>query len=241
MIRLAIVDDDNNDSSVLYAHCERFMQEEENRKYSLTVKTFADGNVFLSEHKKNLFDAVFLDIDMPLVSGMSVAETLRQTDQEICIVFITNMAQYALDGYRVDALDFAVKPVGYYDIALKLNKIVKNISRRPDKALVIKTTEGDTLRLPYSVITYVEVMSHYLVYHTKTETYHCRGSMKEVEDILLPYSFARLSKSYLVNLKYVSGVNKKEMTVTVFEDTLFMTRTMKDSFLDAFYTYLGGQ
>ena len=78
----------------------------------LDVTAFADGAEIVDPYRPG-FDIIFLDIEMPTLGGMPTAERIRQVDPDVVLVFVTNMAQYAIRGYEVDALDFVLKPVSY--------------------------------------------------------------------------------------------------------------------------------
>ena len=74
---------------------------------------------------KPVYDIIFLDIDMPTMNGIELAKYIRKMDGEVSIVFVTNMAKYAINGYEVDADDFIVKPVRYGNFKLKLDRVIK--------------------------------------------------------------------------------------------------------------------
>ena len=90
-----------------------------------TIKDL-DGIDFLSDYEKDT-DVVFLDIMMPLEDGLSIAKKIRKENQTIIIIFVTNMKEYAIEGYSVNAFNFMLKPVVYGDFYLNLKKISKII------------------------------------------------------------------------------------------------------------------
>lgn len=158
-------------------------------------------------------------------------------DSRVVLIFITNMAQYAINGYEVEAIDFVIKPVSYFDFALKIKKAMRYIARNQDKKLTLNTQEG-IVHLYVSDICYIEVIRHYLIYHTINGDYTVRGVMKEIEENLKNYHFVRSNHCYLVNLKYVESVNGNILKVSGYD--LQISRNKKSEFLMKFTRYVGG-
>lgn len=236
MINVAIVDDEEKHCALIKEYLFRYAQDENREISEFAITTFSDGAEFLN--RTDYFDVVFLDIEMPKIDGMTAAKTLRERNQDTVIVFITNMAQYALKGYEVDAVDFIVKPVTYYDFTLKLKKVLRYLALNANKFVVIKAVGGDILRINCSDIIYIEVIQHYLKIHTVKGDVEARGTITDMENKLAPYSFVRCAKSFLVNLKRVQTVHGNEIVVG--GQTLFISRTRREEFLAKFYKYLGG-
>ena len=112
MRQACIVEDSAADAERLKKCVERFAQE---RKESISVRVYKDGIDFLSNYRPEA-DVVFLDVEMPILSGIEVAHKLRNIDPYVCIIFVTNMVQYALRGYEVSALDYVIKPISYFRV-----------------------------------------------------------------------------------------------------------------------------
>ena len=236
MLKVAVVDDDERDSSRIVAYLERFAAETGLK--DMRVLTYSDGQAFLDAFT-DAFDVVFLDIEMPCLNGMESAKRLREINQDVAVVFVTNMAQYALQGYEVNAIDFIVKPVAYFDFALKFKKVLRYVGRNASKPVRLRLSESETVQADSADILYVEVMQHYLVYHMQGGAeYRLRGTMTEAEETLAPYNFVRCSKSFLVNLRRVRTVRAKE--VIVGDATLVIGRTRRAEFLEAYRRFIGG-
>lgn len=107
LLRIAVVEDDAPALTQIQQFLSQYQAE---RGVAVTVASFRDGSEILTDYRP-VYDIIFLDIEMPLVDGMAAAETIRQADENAVIVFTTNMARYAIQGYSVGALDFVVKPV----------------------------------------------------------------------------------------------------------------------------------
>ena len=118
MIRIAIVEDEEQASRTLTSVLKLYAKKE-NLVFSIAL--YKNAESFLVETSK-AFDIVFFDIELPGISGMDAAFKLRESDSSIIIIFVTNMAQYAVRGYEVDALYYIIKPFTYQKVEYKLKK-----------------------------------------------------------------------------------------------------------------------
>lgn len=116
MVRIAIVEDEDSYVEILQSFLKRY-QEECGQKFYVTV--FRDGDEIVEKYKAN-FDIILMDIKMRCMDGMTAAEHIREVDQEVIIMFITNMIQYAIRGYAVNAMDYILKPVKYFAFFSKI-------------------------------------------------------------------------------------------------------------------------
>lgn len=232
-MRIALVDDDRNDRSQLQTYLSDYLSEE-GAEYE--IKEFDNALSFLADYAYT-FDLVLMDIDMPGLSGIEAARQLREKDSHVTLMFITNMPQYALEGYAVEAVDYLLKPLSYPDFRLKMQKARRYIARNADLPLALSTAEG-VFRCNVSDVLYVESRLHYLYYHTADQTIKVRGKLSDVADTLLPYHFARPGESYLVNLRHLRAIEGNEILVG--EDRLPLGRRRKAEFISAFTRYMGG-
>ncbi len=232
MYRIAIVEDDPADSKKLEEYLSLYRDEHD---LSLEVSVFPSGLPFIVDYKPN-YDVILLDIDLPHMTGMEVARKIREVDHDVCLIFITYMAKYAVEGYSVNALDFLVKPVGYVNFSLKLKKALDYRDRIQKKELILMTATR-MQRLLLDDIYYVEVLNHTLVYHTRSGELAERGSIKEREAELERYDFARCNNSFLVNLRYVQSMAAG--TVVVQGRVIPIGRTKKKEFLRRLTEFMG--
>lgn len=114
MLSLAVVDDEQSSIDLLCSYLSRFCRA---NQMEHTVKTFQSGGAFLWSYSP-VYDVIFLDIELGSANGMDIARQIRKTDENTIIIFVTQLAQYAVEGYQVDALDFMVKPLEYYSFEL---------------------------------------------------------------------------------------------------------------------------
>lgn len=233
MIHIAITEDEAACARQLKQYLQAF-QKEYNQELEISV--FPNGNALLAKYRRQ-YDLLLLDIEMPGMDGMQTAEQIRKQDQEVEILFITNMAQYAIRGYEVAALDYILKPVSYFAFSQRLNRALSRIRRRKKQYVVI-TVKGGTQKLATDDIYYVESQGHNLIYHTATGNYVTVGTMRNIEEKLLDLDFFRCNKGYLVSLKHVDGILNG--CAVIHGEQLLISRGRKAEFLDALANFIGG-
>lgn len=126
MIKCAIIEDDATQAAALERHIEKFGIESGE---FFEVKSFSNAVTFLENYTAD-FDVAFIDIRMPYIDGMQAAKLLRKKDERILIVFVTSLAQYAIDGYSVNATDYVLKPVEYAEFALTMARVMRKLNKK---------------------------------------------------------------------------------------------------------------
>lgn len=233
MLRIAIVEDDQTCAAQIKGYVERFCAENE---IEAELTLFPDG-VQITENYRPVWDLILMDIEMPHVDGMQAAQYIRQSDPSVVLIFITNMARFAIKGYEVDALDFILKPVKYPPFALKLRKAMGIIQSRRKRYLVINVG-AESRPIPTDDILFIEVANHALHIHTRNEELVTRSSMQDMEEKLAGLPFFRCSHSYIVNLRNITSVRKE--TVLLPGAELPVSRPKRKEFLQRFSEYMGG-
>ena len=129
MARIAIVEDDPQEAAKLRGYAERYAAESGK---PLEITLFSDGEDIVTDYRPE-YDIIFLDIQMKRLDGMSAAERIRLLDADVVLIFVTNMAQYAIRGYAVDALDFLLKPVPYFAFSQEMaHYLGKSLARNEE-------------------------------------------------------------------------------------------------------------
>lgn len=205
---------------------------------SFQIRAFSRAESFLAD-QRSVYDMVFMDVDLGAgwMNGLDAARALRARGSMAVLFFITNMPQYAPDGYEVDAIDYCVKPINYSSLSVKLDKAIRVLAQRRGVPLRIKTREGFRV-ISSSDIVYIEVKGHDLMFHTIRETIGAYGSLGERETELQNHEFARCSASILLNLRYVTGLYGDEIAVGT--ERIKIGRSKKKEFLIRLNRYLGG-
>lgn len=235
MIRTLIVEDEAEEARHLQdllgrygrAHGEEF-----------TVTWYSSALEMLSDHGH--YDLCMLDIEMPGINGMEAATLLRTYDEEIPIIFVTNLAKYAVKGYEVGAMGFIVKPATYGNLQLALDRALRTVRHNVGRTLTVPTEDGVRV-VPLRQLVYIEVTKHRLTYHIEGEgPLEARGSLAQVEEELGDAPVVRVSKSYLANMDHIALVRSSEVQMSN-GDTLPISRTHKKDVVDKVTDYLGGR
>ena len=233
MVKIAIVEDEITYIEKLIKYINQYQVESGNK---IKVTKFMDGEDIANEYSGK-YDIILMDIQMRFMEGMTAAEHIRQRDKEVIIMFITNMTQYAIRGYEVDALDYVLKPVEYFTFSQKLDRAIERLDKKDSFYITIPIDCGFQ-KIDVSSIYFVESQGHTLIYYTNKGTYTTRGKMKDLEDMLEIYGFFRIGKGYLVNIKLVDGIRKNSCVINGQE--LPISRSKKKDFIDCLVQYISG-
>lgn len=231
MIQIAIVEDDHNYAQSLQKYIARY-EEESGRHFQVT--RFEDGEDIV-ENYSGSYDIILMDIEMRFMDGMTAAAEIRKRDSQVVIIFITNMPQYAMKGYAVEALDYVLKPINYYAFSQRLDRALSRMDHRKKKYLNIISRNG-IRKIDVSDIYYIEVQDHDLCFHTKNGNINQRGTMKEMEEKLEKELFFRCNKCYLINLEYVTGFDGSNVLIE--NEEVQVSRARKKELMDALNDYM---
>lgn len=232
MIRVAVVEDEN-ESLEHILDCLRQFEEEEGVEFLTSV--FRDGIDFISGYRP-VYDIVFMDIEMPMLNGMSTAKKLRGIDPSVSLVFVTRLRQYALLGYEVDAVGYLLKPLEYFAFHRQVKKIMDRNRFLETEDFMIKTVDG-MAKIDIDKIMYVEINGHYLLYHMTDGEYKAYGQISALAQSLPQDRFFRCHKSFLVHLKYVKKIEKS--SVLIGNEEIPIGRPHKKELMDKLNLYIG--
>lgn len=233
VINVAIVDDERKERQKL-RECLNFI-EKENVRFG--VSEFSGAEEFLMKYEP-VYDIVFMDIQMGATDGIDAAKALRKIDGTVILIFVTNMAQLAVRGYEVDAMDFIVKPIDKLTFALKLKRALGRLLPRENAKILIKS-DGDFISVNACALRYIEVDGHYVVYHSPD------GEVREYTTLAAAEKkisgggvFVRCNRGQAVNLRYVTAIRRD--TVDIDGEELILARTQRNAFIKAYAEYMAG-
>ena len=232
-MNIAIVEDEPLARRQLEGHVRSYM---ERHGIPLTLSLFDGGEAFLEGYRGG-WDVVFMDVMMPSLDGMETARRLRRMDQDVPLIFVTSLAQYAIHGYEVDAMDFMLKPVSAGETAQKLDKVRRIASRYATVAVPLEK-DGAVQLVNVRSISYIEVYNHSLVFHTGTGDFSMHGQLKDIEGDTRYASFLRCNSCYLVNWRHITRIYPD--AVEVGGQKLAVSRRRKKDFMQALAACAGG-
>lgn len=235
MLRVALVEDSQEEADTLTGHLDRYGRA---RDIRMTVARFSNAMEFMGA--RQVFDLVFLDIDLPGINGMGLAGLIRAYDTEVAIIFVTNLAQFAVRGYEVNALDFVLKPVSYFNFAMRMDKVARLMRRKSEGHVVVETREQARV-VSFDDLVYVAVNNHRLSYRVRgiDGFLESRGSLKAVETRLADGPFVLISSSCLVNMNYVRSYHGTSLLLTNGEELCF-SRPKRREATEKIAAFFGG-
>jgi DNA-binding LytR/AlgR family response regulator len=239
MLRVAVVDDDvrhrEEIAETVRAHMEAQGEE-------CHVMAFADAGNFLAEAETQRFDIAVLDIIMPEKSGMDAALDLYERDKGCRIVFLTVSPDYAIHGYRVQALDYLLKPVDPADLGRILDSCLhdKSGGRAEPPACTLILREGrEARKVDAADILYCRSDDKNVRFYGTDWAITCRGKLDEFA-ARLPGHFIRTHQRYLVNLARVTAMTSEGMRLDN-GDTAPISRAFREKVSEAFFNHISGE
>lgn len=211
-MHIAICDDNIDELSRISSLLESYRRE---CNSSITYEALHNATELLETIKVRNFDLLILDILMPGITGIDVAKEIRQSNNQIPIIFLTSSREYAVESYRVNAEDYILKPARKDEMFHVINKQYAKFVQE-DSYLTIKI-EGGIMKLPYSKIVYIEVINRRIYFNLADgEIKQAYGYLADFESLLLAEpNFYKPHRSYLVNLNYVTQLDKNGLITTI--------------------------
>lgn len=206
-IRVALCDDEET----VREYLGRLLEEwKERQNDQLQIEYFESAESFLFQYEEDKrWQLLILDIEMGKMNGVELAKKVREHNKEVQILFVTGYMDYISDGYEVEALHYLLKPVTKEKLFSVLDRARERM-KKSEKALFLQGSD-ETVRIPYYEIRYVEVQHNYVTIHA-AEEYTVKKTLSELEEELGD-GFFRTGRSFLVNLKCVKRITKKEVSL----------------------------
>lgn len=217
MLQIAVCDDEQFYREKIKCLLEQYLHEH-HPEYA--IQTFSSGSEFLSVQENNVkYDVVFLDINMDQIDGIQTAKQIRTFHSDTFIVFVTAFIDYALEGYKVNAIRYILKDKLETAVSECMNAILQKMQK---KQVVFAFSDGERTLYTDNIL-YVESSRHKCIFsymssfagETGIVSYPIYEKLDTVEQTLSAYSFLRIHKSYLVNMKHI----RKISNYTVLLDT----------------------
>lgn len=232
-VYVTIIEDNKEDLDNEINYFNKYGKE---KNIDFSISHFSTSKDFFDGYKLDQ-DIIVLDIDLEKGgNGLEIAKKIREFDSNVLILFVTNLAKYACKGYEVEAVDFLIKPVRYDSFTLRMDKAIKILDRRVQEEYGVSTNEGYR-KVPIKSIKYIEVESHDVKFYLDNNTsFLARESLKFYENDLKQYGFSRCNNCYLVNLKFVTSIDKYECRIK--DEVLQISHPKRRAFVNDFMNYL---
>lgn len=233
-MKIAICEDHPEEAGGLVKIMEKWAVKQ---SVSLNITLYENAERFWFSYEPGVsFDALFLDVQMPGESGITLARKLRDRGDLIPVVFVTGIDDYISEGYDVQAVHYLLKPVKTEKIEECLNRIYRELGQE-EPYLLLNTQEG-AVKLLQREIVKVEVFTHRCVYTTIKGEYNALHSLKEAQERLYPGWFVRSHRSILVNLKHVEAITRDKVFLTGGQEAL-VSRRLYNELNEAFIRFYG--
>lgn len=232
MYRIVIAEDQPADRLALLGLLEQYQKE---RQTDFELFVFESGGELLL-HCPPHPDLFLLDIEMAPPNGMETAHRIRQTDKEAEIIFVTQMVQYALEGYEVEAADFVVKPVSWPSLSVKLDRVLSRIAARRPRLFSFAVGK-ETRMISSQSILYFEALNKKTLLHQEKEVLEITEPLRSLEERLRQEPFFRCHNAFLINLAYVQGYSAADVRLPGAQIPLSKYR--RKEFLAALAAYHG--
>ncbi|MDR2572327.1 MAG: LytTR family DNA-binding domain-containing protein [Oscillospiraceae bacterium] len=205
-MKIAVCDDEQVVVNQLENQVSDFFKKKE---IEIELHTYNDGNLLLADSEKILFDVLLLDIEMPSISGMEIANTIREENEYVNIIFVTNRDDLVYDSLEFTPHRFIRKSVLDSGLDEALTALVKKIESK--NIFYEFVTDKGKVNLNISEIMYIEVFGHKLTIRLKDKVFETRGSLNKLEKEFKNKGFIRIHKCYLVNFRFIFSINSKDI------------------------------
>lgn len=234
-MRIAVCDDDEQE----LAHLMELITEYQlSRGVSNDCRFFNNSTDFLCGMKGGEYDLVLLDVLMPGLSGVQVAQELRQLDKNVKLIFISSSPEFAVESYNVGAYYYLLKPADASSLFPLLDKVGSELFIQEEQGLVLKDRKG-VVMISFAGLEYVEVINKTVSFHMADGVIReVTAALADVEEKLLSRpEFIKPHRSYLVNLKYVESIGISSI-VTKNEHSVPVSRRRRNQVQEAYVHFL---
>lgn len=205
-MKIAVCDDEKIYRDTILEYLKEYGTPENDLK----IQEFSDGESLVEVYQnEEFFDLIFLDVEMDGLTGVETGARIRELDANVLIIFVTSHGKYVPDAFRVGAFQFLVKPVKQEDFVKEMERALEVI-RKNKQLYHVKSKELEAY-VEIGDIMYIEVYNKQLEIHTINETYKMNGRIREEWERLKEYGFIQCHKSYIVNLRFVKGMEQNDL------------------------------
>ena len=234
MFRIAICDDEAGVRRTSEAWLRQLLQEM--AVDDMEVLTFSDASQLL-DHYPNGLDVLLMDIQMPGLNGIEAAREIRGFDTAVTLVFMTNYAKYAIEGYSVHAYNYLLKPLSQVEFNREMRPVVERCVHSKSKTITLHTGAMMTT-VQLADIVWCETDRKYSLIHLTNQVISCGQNIKHIESKVEKDGFFRIHTGYLINMDWVQSIGRDMLTLRG-DVTLPISKHRKKDFMDAYLSYVG--
>ncbi|MBE7052283.1 MAG: response regulator transcription factor [Ruminococcaceae bacterium] len=230
-MKIAICDDNRDCISQLEKNLKLMNNSE------LSYDVFAAGEDLICSFEKNpsFYDAVFLDMEMSGVNGITTANEIRKMNKLVVIIFVTNHIEYAIQSFECEPFRYMLKPVNENEFKKVYDALVIKLSQ--ERTSFVFSSEREIIRLYSDEVLYFEKHSHWIYVYTEKEMYKTKKTMTDLLNSIDNLTFASPHKSYVVNLDCIKRVNDKGVYIYGSDNVIPISRSFKKEFMNRFIHY----
>jgi len=201
MLNCLVIDDEELARGLIKSYIDRL-------DFLEVVADFESPLEAIAVLQNQVIDIIFLDIQMPDLKGTDFAKLVPATTK---IIFTTAYSEYAIEGFKLNAADYILKPITFDRFLVAVNRIAAlSTATCPLDTLIIKSGY-DLYKLKYQDIIYIESDNEYVVFHTSSDKVMSHQSLKSLEKTLDPVMFIRVHRSFIVNKYWVTALKGKDL------------------------------
>lgn len=228
-LNVLIIDDEPLAQTILEIYCQKF----QDINVVALCKNAIEAMPYLQENK---VDLIFIDINMPEISGIDFVKSMTDSPN---IIFTTAYAEYAVESYNLNALDYLLKPISFDRFLSSVNKALKirqekislqddakeELILNADNSIFVKSN-GKRVRIDLDELLYIEGLKDYVKFCLKSEKIVVHGSLKKIETYFTKHKlFVRVHKSYMVNITKIKEFDSQEIKLLIDEISLPVGQT----------------
>ena len=218
-LKCVVVDDEPMAREII----ETYIAKTPNLELVASCKNAAEGLLFAQENEVDLF---FLDINMPEISGLSLAKIIHKKAQ---IIFTTAYRKYAIDGFNLNVVDYLLKPIGFDRFLQAVQKVLVSEVAENNNDFMFVRSDRKMVKIDFNAILYIESLSDYLKIFTKEKIIVIRETISSLEEKLPSKKFIRIHRSFIVSFKSISSYTNEFIEVN--QKALPISRSYKESVL----------
>lgn len=207
-MKIAVCDDDYLQHNRIISLIERY-----DGPLSHDIYVYKSGEHLLEAyHSGKQFDVIFLDIRMGTLDGVETLKRIRIQDDNVRVIFVTSLIEYAIEGYSHHVFDFLLKPITEERFNKVFLRVKKSMEVLEMKRYMVET-RFEKIGIFYDDILYLESQNRKMIVYTEKEAYEHYRKISEDEELLLEKGFVRCHRSFLVNVKHIKRVQNNEVSM----------------------------